>query len=202
MATVSSPAGLIPEEIRAQLNAASPDFFAFLGFTEHLAVDEADLQKRFYERSRQLHPDRFARASAAERADSLQASSLLNDAYRTLRDPLQRAEYVLTRHGFDIGEQRSTNVPPELLEEVFELNMALDELRSGDEDVRPQLVEAEKHFLDMRADCDTQLRELFSAWDKQRAQETLAAIRAILNRRRYIQNLVRDVEAALNATAS
>ncbi len=56
---------------------------------------------------------------------------MLNDAYRTLRDPVARAEYLLKEEGFEIGEQRRKNVPPELLEEVFELNMALEELRDG-----------------------------------------------------------------------
>ena len=53
--------------------------------------------------------------------------AILNDGYRVLRDPIKRAEYLLAQEGFDIGEQRSKNVPPELLEEVFELNMLLEE---------------------------------------------------------------------------
>ncbi len=199
MSTLSNTSSLLPQEIRQQLEATVPDYFAFFGFPEHLAIDLGELQKRFYGRSRVLHPDRFARASAMEQADSLRASSLLNDGYRTLRDPLERAEYVLTRHGFDIGDQRSNNVPPELLEEVFELNVALDELRHGDEDARPQLQEAQSRFLAMRDECDHSIQALFTRWDDTRQRDTLAEIRAILNRRRYIQNLVRDVEAALTA---
>lgn len=199
MASVSNSATLLPEDIRRQLEAPSPNFYIFLGLPESLVIDPDDLQKRFYERSRLLHPDRFARANAAEREESLRASSLLNDSYRILKDPLQRAEYVLTRYGFDIGEQRSNNVPPELLEEVFDLNMALDELRGGDEDARPHLEEAQERFLEMRAECDRVLGELFAVWDAQRRTETLTEIRALLNRRRYIQNLVRDVDAALAA---
>lgn len=191
------PATTLPDEIRSQLDAATPDYFVFFGLEERLTVDADALQALFYERSRQLHPDRFARSSPADQADSIRASSLLNDGYRTLRDPLRRAEYVLSRHGFDIGEQRSNNVPPELLEEVFELNMALDELRSGDDDARPQLVESREKFLALRDEIDADLAGLFATWDAQRKAESLAEIRAILNRRRYIQNLVRDVESAL-----
>ena len=77
--------------------------------------------------SRKWHPDRFARASAEERQQALDASAILNDGYRALKDPIKRAEYLLKEHGFDIGEQQSKDVPPELLEEVFELNMALEE---------------------------------------------------------------------------
>lgn len=196
MAAMSTPTTL-PEAIRQQLDKSVPDYFAFFGLDERLALDADSLQSVFYEQSRLLHPDRFARASATDRNDSIRASSLLNDGYRTLRDPLRRAEYVLSRHGFDIGEQRSNNVPPELLEEVFELNMALDELRDGDEDARPQLVEARERFLAMRTESDAALLVEFAAWDANRATDTLQRIRSILNRRRYIQNLVRDVEVAL-----
>ena len=96
-------------------------------------VDTSDLQKRFYSLSRQFHPDRFARGAAAEQQYALDATALLNDAYRVLRDPIQRAEYLLKQEGFDIGEQRSKDVPPELLEEVFELNMLLEETPERDE---------------------------------------------------------------------
>src|SRR5690349_213398 len=114
------------------LPSLTADFFQFFGIERKLQIDTDDLQKRFYARSRQLHPDRFTRKSPEEQQYSLDATSLLNDAYRVLRDPMQRAEYVLKQEGFDIGEQRSKDVPPELLEEVFELNMALEEMREGD----------------------------------------------------------------------
>ncbi len=82
----------------------------------------------------------------AERQRALDMSSALNDAYRTLRDPIKRAQYLLSLEGFDIGEQRSKDVPPELLEEVFELNMALEEMRGGDDSARPQLEQAREEF--------------------------------------------------------
>ena len=63
-----------------------------------------------------------------QRRISEDATATLNDGYRTLKEPVSRAEYLLKEHGFDIGEQKSGNVPPELLEEVFELNMALEEV--------------------------------------------------------------------------
>lgn len=197
-----------PPEIRAQAESVSPDFYALFGYPETLGIDLDDLQEAFYARSRQLHPDRFARASAEDRELSLRASSLLNDAYRTLRDPLKRAEYVLSRHGFDVGQQRSSNVPPELLEEVFELNMALEELRSGDEDARASLESAQASFLAMRTEIDGGLNGAFARWDYARREKAgeesavsramLAEIRSSLNRRRYIQNLLRDVESALS----
>jgi molecular chaperone HscB len=105
----------------------SKNFFQFFGLEQKLGVDLEALQKRFYELSRQWHPDRFGRKSPAEQAEALEATAILNDGYRTLKDPVKRAEYLLKEEGFPIGEQRSKDVPPELLEEVFELNMALEE---------------------------------------------------------------------------
>jgi molecular chaperone HscB len=173
------------------------DYFALLGIDRKLTLSEGDLQRRFYELSRLLHPDRFMRKPEAERQYSLEASSILNDAYRTLRDPVKRAEYVLTEEGFDVAEQRSKDVPPELLEEVFELNMALEEMRGGDESARPQLEEARDNFAGMLDETGRDLAGLFAAYDAAPQREALGRIRGVLNRRRYIQNLVNEVEKEL-----
>src|SRR5579875_1490972 len=143
----------------------SKNFFEFFGIDRKLLLDPDVLQKRFYELSRNWHPDRFSRKSADEQAQALEATAVLNDGYRTLRDPVKRAEYLLTEEGFPIGEQRSKDVPPELLEEVFELNMALEELRGGDQSARPQLEAAKENFLGMRNEIDQQLLALFSKYD-------------------------------------
>jgi molecular chaperone HscB len=185
----------------------SKNFFIFFGLDQKLSIDLPDLQKRFYELSRQWHPDRFSRKSAVEQAQSLEATSILNDGYRTLRDPVKRAEYLLTEEGFPIGEQRSRDVPPELLEEVFELNMMLEELKQGDADARPQLEIARENFAGLRAQVDGELEKLFSKYDASEAQsetakQALHEIRGVLNRRRYIENLIRDVDRALNPAAA
>ena len=181
------------------LQSPPTDFFTIFGLEPRLTLDTADLQKRFYALSRQVHPDRYTQKTDQERAFSLEATAVLNDAFRTLRDPVARAEYVLKKQGFDIGEQRSKDVPPKLLEEVFELNMALEELRSGDDDARPQLEEAERRFIDMRGEIDAQLEQLFARYDVVRNSEVLAEMRGVLNRRRYISNLVGEVHKALES---
>lgn len=177
----------------------SRQFFDFFGLSRKLSIDEAALQKRFYELSKEWHPDRWSRKSAQEQAQALEATAILNDGYRTLRDPVKRAEYLLTEEGFPIGEQRSKDVPPELLEEVFELNMALEELRGGDESARPQLEAAKSNFLRMRGEIDGELTALFAKYDaaeseSETAKQALNEIRGVLNRRRYIENLLRDVD--------
>ena len=183
------------------------DFYEFFGIDRKLNVDEAELQKRFYDLSRQWHPDRFSRKSAQEQAQALEATAILNDGYRTLRNPVRRAEYLLKEEGFPIGEQRSKDVPPELLEEVFELNMMLEELKEGDDSARPQLEAAKQNFVGLRDGVDRELETLFGKYDaaesqSETARQALHAIRGVLNRRRYIENLLRDVDRALNPTTA
>jgi molecular chaperone HscB len=158
-------------------------FYEAFGLTPALSLDAEDLKKRFYERSRQWHPDRFSRASAEEQQKALDMTSTLNDAFRTLRDPVARAEYFLKENGIELSKE----APPELLEEVFELNMALEELRDGDESTRPQLMAAKERFVAMRDAIDASLP----------ATVDLEEVRALLNRRRYIRNLIREVENVL-----
>ncbi|MBV9303026.1 MAG: Fe-S protein assembly co-chaperone HscB [Acidobacteriaceae bacterium] len=183
------------------------DFYEFFGIERRLTLDTGALQKRFYELSRQWHPDRFSRKSAEEQLQALDATAILNDGYRTLRDPVKRAEYLLTEEGFPIGEQRSRDVPPELLEEVFELNMMLEELKQGDASARPQLENARENFVGLRMGIDSELMALFAKYDaaepqSETAKQALHEIRSVLNRRRYIENLIRDVDKALDAGAA
>jgi molecular chaperone HscB len=178
------------------------NYYDFFGLEHRLALDLADLEKRFYSLSRQYHPDRYTLKSREEQQYALDATAILNDAYRTLRDPLRRAEYLLKENGFDIGEQGSKNVPPELLEEVFELNMALEELRGGDDSARPALEDARIKFLAMRDAIDRELDQKFRQYDAARDRNLLGEIRGILNRRRYIRNLVNEVEKELTGAAA
>ena len=168
------------------------NYFDFFGLPHKLNLDSKDLESRFYALSRQWHPDRFARAGPDERRVSEDATATLNDGYRTLREPVARAEYLLKEHGFDIGEQKSNNAPPELLEEVFELNMMLESAPDKEE-----LEAARERFHRMQAETDSDLHALFGKYDASGDRAVLQYMRGVLNRRRYIQNLVRDVEKAL-----
>jgi molecular chaperone HscB len=171
---------------------ASQDYFQFFDLRRRLDIDLADLEKRYYQLSRKLHPDLFARKPQQERLDAEEATATLNDAYRTLKDPVRRAEYVLKLNGLDIAHERA---PQDLLEEVFELNMALEELRSGDDSARPQLAEAARKFVAMREEIDRDLQDEFIRYDD--SSESLGRIRAILNRRNYIRNLISEVDKVL-----
>ena len=160
------------------------NYFEFFDLPQNLAIDLRDLEKRFYDLSRKYHPDVNARKGPAERAEAEEATAILNDAYRTLRDPIKRAMYLLKLEGFDIGEQGTKDVPPELLEEVFEFNMALEEADAA------QIETARENFQRMQAVIDNEVEQKFTDWDGGRSRDTLAAIRGLLNRRKYISNLI------------
>jgi len=201
---------------------AQNNYFTQFELPVHLHIDTAALEKSFYAQSRRLHPDRFAAKPAAEQEAALAASSRLNDAYRTLRDPIARTEYLLALEGIQLEEQsraatdaakasgteKKQVAPPDLLEEAFELNMALEELKMGgdDPDVRQQLEGERTKFTAMLDVTNRDLEGLWTKWDaavdaSDEAGKSAAkdAMVALLNRRSYIRNLVRDVNAALEA---
>lgn len=163
-----------------------PDYFEFFGIERKLNLDAATLRTRFYELSRELHPDRFTQAGAAERDRALERSAILNDAYRVLRDPVLRAEYVLSAAGVESGDMK--RIPPELLEDVFELSEMLEGGAPGDYEAARARVSA------MRDAAEAEMRALFERHDA--GENVLPQLREVLNRRRYIDNLMRQVEGA------
>ena len=192
---------------RIQPVAPDADYFAFLGLPKKLKLDESALEKTFYSLSRRFHPDYFMNASGRERQDSLERSSLLNDAYRTLRDPVRRTEYLLSLEGYKEAEKKA---PPDLLEEVFELNMQIEELKAArkmaDEDeigeAREALEEALAGLNEKMAGIDARLLGLFDAWDElidknageDERKKTLDRMSELLSHRSYIRALVRDIK--------
>src|SRR3954471_2202892 len=149
------------------------DYFAFLGLPRKLQFDAADLERRFRELSRQFHPDFFYNATTAERRASLERSSYLNDAYRTLKDPVTRLQYLLQMEGLapQSASEASRQVPPALLEEVFALNEELDEIRDARSsgaaaDVwRGRVERARRPIEAKRLEHETQLKQLAEQWD-------------------------------------
>ncbi|HEV3317924.1 MAG TPA: Fe-S protein assembly co-chaperone HscB [Candidatus Angelobacter sp.] len=205
------------------------DYFSAFGLPRKLHIDMAALEREFYRLSRKLHPDLFARATAREQEWSTEKSSQLNDAYRTLKDPIARTQYLLELEGVKLEEQsrnatdaarqsgaeKKQVVPPDLLEEVFELNMQLEETRMNkqmgedDPNITRDLQEAKKRFEQKLNDLTAELQRYWDEWDalipcgETVPQDQQARIRVrdqmvdLLNRRSYIRNLVRDVNEAL-----
>ena len=195
--------------------AAAGDYFSVFSLVPMLDLDLGMLEHQFHKLSRKLHPDRFARASEKEKEWSLADTALLNDAYRTLKDPIRRTEYLLKLHGAEIGEEHAgkdrkdpSRVPADLLEEAFDLNMQLEEMRMAkntgetDPELQSSLEQAKKKFSDMLDDVDRDLRAQWQVWDsgdEKTRQESQKRIVSLLDRRRYINNLVRDVTETLGA---
>jgi molecular chaperone HscB len=201
-------------------------YFEIFSLPAKLMIDLAALEKSFYALSRRLHPDRFAAKSADEQAAALAESSRLNDAYRTLKDPIARTEYLLKLEGVELEEQSKSAteaarasgtakkqiVPEDLLEEAFELNMQLEEMRMAkkmggdDPQLRSDLLAAKAGFDAKMSATQAELESLWARWDAaldtEDAPAKLAArdaMVALLNRRSYLRNLVRDVNEALEA---
>ncbi|WP_348267865.1 Fe-S protein assembly co-chaperone HscB [Edaphobacter sp. DSM 109919] len=200
------------------------NYFEVFDLPSKLQIDTASLEKQFYTLSRKLHPDRFASKPTAEQEAALAQSSLLNDGYRTLKDPILRTQYLLKLEGVELeeqskaatdaaratGEQKKQIVPPELLEEVFELNMQLQEMRAAKQmgedepELRRDLMTAKDAFDAKMVEAQAQLESLWARWDaavdsgdeagKAAARDAMVTL---LNKRSYLRNLVRDVNEAL-----
>jgi molecular chaperone HscB len=190
------------------------DYFSFFGLEPRLMLDRQQLEQKFHQLSWKLHPDNFSTATPYEREVSLEKAAVLNDAYRTLRDPVARVEYLLAREGIRREGEIKQQAPPELLEEVFALNEYLEELRGA-----RQAGGAEKHLAELRHrleaahhQFEAKLKavedELFARcreWDalleaapqSGARREKMQEMSEILNRHSYLRNLVRNVAEEL-----
>ncbi len=179
-----------------KLQPAGPtDYFSFFGLARKLDIDVAALEQEFYRLSRKLHPDVYVTATQQERDWSLEKSSQLNAAYRTLKDPIARTEYLLRLEGLHFaeqskaaterarltGEQKRQIVPPALLEEVFELNEQLEEFRAarraGQADLQlKRALKGTRQSLEEKCDALTaELHGYWSEWDALIAGDEAAA---------------------------
>ena len=187
------------------------NYFELFEVPRKLWIEMAALEKKFLELSWKLHPDKFVNAGAEEQELSLKRSSELNDAYRALRDPIARVEYLLGLEGMRKEGEHKQQAPPELLEEVFELNESLDELReakaSGSDlaSLKSRLESAEENFQEKLGEVDAQLQETARQWDAAidaNASDAdrkgiMVRLNELLNRRSYIRNLVTNVQKEL-----
>jgi molecular chaperone HscB len=196
---------------KLQQVAGTTDFFALFGMPHKLWIEMNALEQRFLQLSWKLHPDNFVNATETERELSLKRSSELNDAYRVLRDPVARVEYLLGLENMRKEGEHKQQAPPELLEEVFELNESLDELReakSAGSDLaalKSRLEAAERNFGEKLSEVDAQLQETARTWDvavdagadDAARKKIMARLNELLNRRSYIRNLVVNVAKEL-----
>src|SRR5258708_21429234 len=187
------------------------DDCVIFGLPRKLWIEMDGLEKKFLQLSWKLHPDNFVNATERERELSLEKSSQLNDAYRVLRDPVARVEYLLGIEGMRKEGEHKQQAPPELLEEVFELNESLDELREAKASggdlaaLKSRLESAEKGFQEKLGEVDAQLQETARQWDAaidasasdNDRKAIMVRLHKLLNRRSYIRNLVTNVQKEL-----
>ena len=184
------------------------DYFEVFGLPRKLGIDLEELQRRFYELSRRVHPDFFQTATPAEQALSLGQSALINRAYRTLRDPVSRVEYLIrleegreTREG-DTGIK--PKAPMDLLEEMLEVQESLQEAKAGgfDEATRRRLSEEQARLLERRAAEEAALLALAREWDATLDRDgdrkgLLDRMKEVLATRAYLNTVINDLSAAL-----
>ena len=192
-----------PQCGKIQPLAVGEDYFSFFGYPNcPLDLDNTDLEQKFYSFSRQFHPDFFQQSSNLEKEASLEKSSLLNDAYRTLKDPVKRAEYIIQLEGAELGKAQA---PPDLLAEMFELNEQLEELRDAKRDgedtssLKETLQETLSGLEERQRDLLSQLQSLFKTWDASTGerQNVLKQMSGVLSQHSYVRNLVRDLKEEL-----
>lgn len=200
--------------VKVQPVSKETDYFTCLGFPRRLTLDPKKLEAKFYELSRTFHPDFYQTKSPAEQTISLGNAAVLNTAYRTLRDPIQRAEYLLGLEAGSVKDIR-TSPPADLFEEILELQDTLEEYRSSERDSQDShklrtALEAEQQTLEQRKqEMEAQLQQLFTEWDRlqDRGEATsqtrverdrlLKQIRDLLSNRTYITSIVNDLATTI-----
>ena len=166
------------------------DFYSVLGLPREFALDPRELEQRFRDLSRQLHPDRFARAEPRERRIALERATWLNDAYRALKDWRRRAAYLLKLAGQDVfGEGRSFH-DPEFLEEQLEWREALALARADGDAGRLAGIAATTRA--RLTALEAEVGRFFEEQDW--FSETVWEIGRRLSRARYYDNIVSDAE--------
>lgn len=159
-----------------------------LGLTPSLRVEADSLREAFYDLSRKVHPDKFATVPAPQPSYALRWSTAVNRAYQTLRDPVQRAHYLLELEGTPVGAQ--AQVPLDLAETYFDLQDYLSEPGG------------EEKMAGFRSDLQQQLdgpegewNRIAEAWDKnENRAATAAELQALLTRQRYLRSMIADLE--------
>lgn len=200
--------------VKVQPVSKETDYFTCLGLPRRLTIDQSKLEAKFYELSRAFHPDFYQNKSETEQIISLGNAATLNTAYRTLRDPIQRTEYLLDLEAGAVKEIR-TSPPSDLFEEILELQDTLDEYRTADrtsetgQQLRAKLQAEQRGLEGRQGDMEAQLQQLFTDWDalqdrseanslaRSERDRLLKQMREIVSNRTYVKNIVNDLVATI-----
>jgi molecular chaperone HscB len=167
------------------------DPFAILGAERRFDLDLTVLEKTHRELSRALHPDKFSQTGASERRAALEKAANVNEAYRTLRDPIRRAEALFKLEGFAIGETNEPKPSPMFLMAVMEEREALAEARAAKD-----LAKVRKLALSIRARAQAVESKLTGGFENpSRDQASLQALLPVLGELRFYKRFLEEVEA-------
>jgi molecular chaperone HscB len=175
---------------RIQPVGRTEDFYSLFDLPREFTIDRAELERRFRERSRQLHPDRFAKAEPRERRLSLERATRLNDAHRVLKDWRLRAAYLLKLAGQDVFGEGRTFHDPEFLEEQLEWRESLGLARADGDQAALQGIAARARFRLTALEAEVAALFLDQAW----FSDMVLEIARRLSRARYYDNIVADAE--------
>jgi molecular chaperone HscB len=175
------------------------NYFEVFGLSQKLGIDIKALERTFHELSRKYHPDYFTTASPEEKGRALRMTALLNDAYRTLRDPTRRVEYLLSLHQL---KSDGSKVPQSLLMEVFDINEQLQDVKASGqadsqtvEDLRRQIQSKRDKFERALDDARSQWDALIAANAPELELKTqLGKLAEILSESSYIRNLENEID--------
>jgi molecular chaperone HscB len=176
------------------------DYFEVFGLPRALTIDPSTLEKTFHQLSRKYHPDYFTTAPQAERVQAVRMTALINDAYRTLRNPVTRVEYLLALEGF---KPDGSKVPQSLLMEVFEINEQLEEVKAGRASIE-EIDSLRAQIREKREQFDLELQKGSVEWDsmlqagapESQRKDQLKRLTEIVSESSYIRNLERELDNA------
>ena len=198
--------------VKVQPLSKALDYFTCFKLPRLLNIDEQELERTYYDLSRTFHPDFYSTKDESEKTISLGNSAFLNSAYRTLKDPIQRVEYLIRLEAGAVKDIRS-NPPADLFEEILELQEDMETFRGLQSDndsmerneLREKLQREREHLEDRQAEMETALRGKYQEWDqlqtanpdpgeaREQKNAMLRSMQEVLSHRTYICNMVNEL---------
>ena len=171
----------------------SQNYFSLFGLPQRYRFDQEELDAAYRSLQRVVHPDRYAAAGDAERRVALQSSARVNEAYRALKDPVGRAQYLLSLRGIDALAETNTALPTEFLQRELERREAVGEAQAArDADRLAALLR------EVRADAAALESTLAEHLDAEAWESAREAVREL----RFLVKIAGDIEAAISEVES
>jgi len=158
------------------------DYFKLFGLSPQLELDTKALKRKYYQLSKEAHPDHFTQDDAATQQKQLDVSSQVNEAYKTLKNEESRIQYILTEKGL-LGDN-DQKVPQTFLMEMMEINEALMDLEMGSDEAEYE--SAMRRVKDFESALLTQLEEIKKGWTEEPDTDSLEALKDYYLKNRYL----------------